>query len=166
MTGITDKVRLRTLKIDGHGSNRSVNLISYFLLCRAWVKTSKLQHVASRSTSNLEVNMKNTNKVQQSSLFSRTSLEERLQFISGGRELIAVTLLPRILPIAYPTIKNKISAHTFPLEIIRFNNKNYVRTADVIAVILNESNDKPTFTKKVGRKSNKDRLQSISKSEQ
>lgn len=100
-----------------------------------------------------------TDKLQNLSIYARTSIEERVMMIAGGRELIAITVLPKILPIAYPTIKNRISAGTFPMEIIRFNKKNFVRTADVVSIITNQDQITRGIHKKVGRKSNQERQQ-------
>lgn len=99
-----------------------------------------------------------TNSLQsQNSIYMRTTLDERVYAISGGCELIAITLLPRILPLSYQTIKNKIWLNTFPLEIIRFNSKNYVRTKDVISLIEGGQNQLNLNKKKSGRKSNKEK---------
>lgn len=99
----------------------------------------------------------------QSSIYLRTTLDERIFAVTGGTELISVTLLPKLLPISYQTIKNKIYLRTFPLEIIRFNSKNYVRAADVAKLIENARSDGQSLQKKVGRKSNRERMESLNK---
>jgi len=91
------------------------------------------------------------------SIFARTTLDERIYAVTGGTELIAITLLPRLLPISYQTIKNQIGHGKFPLEIVHFNSKNYVRTADVAHLIQNSIEMGVPIRKKVGRKSNKER---------
>jgi hypothetical protein len=92
------------------------------------------------------------------SIYLRTSLDERIIAITGGSELVSITNLPRLLPIAYQTLKNKIHRGTFPLEIVRFGSKNYVRTADLVALIENSEINGVSLRKKVGRKTNHERL--------
>jgi hypothetical protein len=92
------------------------------------------------------------------SIYLRTSLDERINLISGGAELISITKLPLLLPISYQTIKNKIYLGTFPLKIVRFGSKNYVRTADVVSLIENSEVEGLSIRKKVGRKTNHQRL--------
>jgi hypothetical protein len=75
--------------------------------------------------------------------------------LSGGCELIPITLLPRILPLSYQTIKNQICAKRFPLDIVFFNSKNHVRTEDLVRLIYKEGLG--SVSKKTGRKSNKER---------
>lgn len=87
--------------------------------------------------------------------FLRTTLEERIEAVSGGCELIAITLLPRLLPLSYQTIKNQICANRFPLEIVHFNSKNYVRTEDAVRLIYKKG--LASLHKKRGRKSNRER---------
>ncbi|MFC5399850.1 hypothetical protein [Undibacterium jejuense] len=87
------------------------------------------------------------------SYFTRTSLDERIYALTGGSELLPITLLPRILGIAYQSAKNQISKGTFPIEIVKFGSKNYVRTEDLVRFIKNGE----TVLKKVGRKTNKER---------
>jgi hypothetical protein len=91
------------------------------------------------------------------SIYLRTSLDERINAITGGSELISITKLPRLLPISYQTIKNKIYLGTFPLQIVRFGSKNYVRTVDVVRLIENSERNGISIRKKVGRKTNRKR---------
>ena len=88
------------------------------------------------------------------SLYIRTTLDERIYALTGGAELIPITMLPRLLPIAYQSIKNQIAGGTFPLETILFNRKNCVRTADVARLIQNSIELNKSLRKKVGRPSN------------
>ena len=91
------------------------------------------------------------------SIYLRTSLDERINAVAGGNELISITKLPRLLPISYQTIKNKIYRGTFPLQIIRLGSKNYVRTADLVRLIENVESKGISIRKKVGRKTNRER---------
>jgi hypothetical protein len=102
-------------------------------------------------------NPQNRNE-RKKSIYLRTSLDERINAITSGRELIAITNLPRLLPICYQTIKNKIHLGTFPLEVVRFGSKNYVRTADVAALIENSEINRVSVREKVGRKTNRQRM--------
>ena len=94
--------------------------------------------------------------VSQSSIYLRTTLDERIFALTGGAELIRITLLPRLLPIQYQTIKNKIWKGDFPLEIIKFNSINYVRVSDVVKVIQSGKLTELQIRKKGGRKSNRE----------
>lgn len=90
----------------------------------------------------------------QSSYFTRTSLDERIFALNGISELMSIKLLPRILGgIAHQTIKNQIGAGTFPFVIIPFNSRNHVRTEDVVRFIQSGK----SIQKKVGRKTNEER---------
>lgn len=86
----------------------------------------------------------------QKSIYTRTSLDERINAVTGGAELIPITLLPRLLPIAYQSIKNQICNGTFQLEIVFFNGKNCVRTADVARLIQNSIDTEKSLWKKLG----------------
>ena len=89
----------------------------------------------------------------------RTTIDERVAAVAGGCELLAVTLLPRILPLSYQTIKNQIHAKRFALEVIHFNSKNYVRTEDVVRLIWNSAVTGASLRRKSGRKSNRVRAE-------
>ena len=91
------------------------------------------------------------------SRFLRTSIYDRIEILSGGCELIPITILPRLLPISYQTIKNQICAERFPLEIIFFNAKNHVRVEDLVRFIYKKGLS--SFSKKTGRKTNEERAQ-------
>lgn len=91
----------------------------------------------------------------QKSIFTRTTLDQRIFMLNGGAELIAITVLWRLIPISYQTIKNQIGEKTFIFPIIKLHRKNYVRTADVVKFIESGA----TTQKKLGRKTNKERAE-------
>lgn len=97
-------------------------------------------------------------KISKKTIYTRTTLDERIFAVTGGTELLAITLLPRLLPLSYQTIKNQISLNRFALDVIRFNNRNYVRTEDVARLIENSIETKTSIQKTRGRKSNRERL--------
>lgn len=93
------------------------------------------------------------------SLFLRTSIDERIFALTGGTELIPITLLPRLLPLSYQTIKNQISLGRFPLPVVRFNRKNYVRPGDVVRLVEGSEESGISIRQKCGRKSNSERAE-------
>ena len=94
---------------------------------------------------------------KEKSIYLRTSLDERIFAVTGGTELIPITVLPRILPMSYQTIKNQISLGRFPLPIIKLNRKNYVRAEDLAGLIEGSRETGISIRKKCGRKTNEER---------
>jgi len=98
-----------------------------------------------------------TKPLSQKTIYARTTLGERIHSLTNGAELIPITVLPRLLPLSYQTIKNQISLGTFLLSVIRIGRRNFVRTEDVARLIEGSIETKTSIQKKCGRKSNREK---------
>ena len=95
---------------------------------------------------------------QQQSFFTRTTLDERIFLLTGGSELIPITILPNFIHIQYQSIKNLIGKGKFPLPIVRFAGRNFVRTESLVRFLEQcEQGESPPIRRRVGRPSNKQR---------
>lgn len=94
------------------------------------------------------------------SFFTRTTLDERIFALTGGTELIPITVLPRFIHLQYQSIKNLIAQDKFPLPVVRFAGRNYVRTETLVRYLEQcEQGEASPVRRRVGRKSNRERAQ-------
>jgi hypothetical protein len=93
------------------------------------------------------------------SFFSRTSLDERICDANGGAELMPVTMLPRFLHLQYQSIKNLMARGEFPLPIVKFAGRNYVKTETLVRFLEACERGEATPVRKRGRRSNRARAE-------
>jgi hypothetical protein len=94
------------------------------------------------------------------SFFTRTTLDERIFALTGGSELIPITVLPRFIHLQYQSIKNLIAQDKFPLPVVRFAGRNFVRTETLVRYLEQcEQGEAQPIRRRVGRKSNRERAQ-------
>lgn len=97
---------------------------------------------------------------QSQSYFTRSSIDERIFAANGGAELIPLTLLPRFIHIQYQSIRNLIGRGEFPLPVIKFAGRNYVKTETLVKFLENcDRGEVAPIRRRVGRKSNKERAE-------
>lgn len=100
-----------------------------------------------------------TKGVQHQSIFTRTTIDERIFAANGGAELIPITMLPRFLHLQYQSIKNLISKGEFPLPIIKFAGRNYVKTETLVRFLEAAEKGEVDPVRRSGRKSNRERAE-------
>lgn len=101
---------------------------------------------------------------QNQSFFTRSTLDERIFAANGGAELIPLTQLPRFIHLQYQSIKNLITKGNFPLPIVKFAGRNYVKTETLVKFLENcDRGEAAPVRRRVGRKSNKERAAAVTK---
>lgn len=96
---------------------------------------------------------------QNQSYFLNTSIDQRIYAVNGGAELFPVTLLPRILHIQHQSIKNLIAKGQFPIPIVKFAGRNYVKTETLVKYLHDCELQGIRPRKLAGRKTNRQRLE-------
>lgn len=94
------------------------------------------------------------------SYYTRTTLDERIFAANGGAELMPVKLLPRFLHVQYQSIKNMMTRGKFPLPVVQFAGRNYVKTETLVRYLQGcerPCQDSGFVPRKRGRKSNRER---------
>ncbi|MDO9420408.1 MAG: hypothetical protein Q7T66_07090 [Herminiimonas sp.] len=93
------------------------------------------------------------------SFFTRSSVDQRIYAANGGAELIPITLLPRFIHLQYQSIKNLISRGEFPLPVVKFAGRNYVKTETLVRFLESCERGEVAPVRRSGRKSNRERLE-------
>ena len=88
-----------------------------------------------------------------------TNIDQRIYAVNGGAELFPVTLLPRILHIQHQSIKNLISKGQFPIPIVKFAGRNYVKTETLVRYLQDCERQEIRPRKTAGRKTNYQRAE-------
>ena len=106
----------------------------------------------------ISINALGVAETKEKSFFTRTTLDERIFALTGGSELIPITVLPRFIHLQYQSIKNLIAQDKFPLPVVRFAGRNFVRTETLVRYLEQcEHGDAPPIRRLVGRKTNRER---------
>lgn len=95
------------------------------------------------------------------SFFTSSSLDQRIYAANGGAELIPITLLPRFIHLQYQSIKNLISRGEFPLPIVKFAGRNYVKTETLVRFLEAAEKGEVDPVRRSGRKSNRERAEAV-----
>lgn len=93
------------------------------------------------------------------SYFTSTNIDQRIYAANGGAELLPITLLPRIIHIQHQSIKNLIAKGQFPIPIVKFAGRNYVKTETLVKYLQDCERAAVGPRKLVGRKSNRERAE-------
>lgn len=94
---------------------------------------------------------------QKQSFFTRTTLDERIHAANGGAELIPLARLPQFLSLQFQSIKNQITRGQFPLPIVKFAGRNYVKTETLVRFLEGCERGEVAPVRRSGRKSNRAR---------